>query len=222
MSLLYLHLDPDERFVQRSCIRNLSASRPLLELDISQTRLEVKEIPTVSILNLPTGKQRIISTLQLLHSYKLRNIFLITFRVDSHTLNSFYDLGVTRFFALPLDCTHLQVEVQRATDNMEYASHSYTRIGNLKLNLQGSTLHLDDKFVRLTPEESRIVLLLNQKKRSVSLDEIKSMLNTASDRNSLRVRIHRLRKKIQGSLGVDPIRNHRGVGYHLPYSSRDS
>jgi DNA-binding response OmpR family regulator len=88
-------------------------------------------------------------------------------------------------------------------------------INNFSMFGDGHPLHYMGKQIKLTPGESAICWsLMKCYPNFVSPDTLLIRSNSDADtRNTISVLIHRIRRKIIGVAGVDPIENIRGRGY---------
>lgn len=112
-------------------------------------------------------------------------------------------------FALQELLARLRVMIRRISGNTE----SEIECKGLRLSLQNNEVHYQDKPVKLTKVEFKLLATLVAKSgRVLSKDQLQQALHgwdeTASD-NAIEVHIHNLRKKIDSQL----IKNIRGVGY---------
>lgn len=143
-------------------------------------------------------------------NYNVPIIFL-TAKDEEDDIVLGFDLGCDDYVTKPFKTRELISRIKRIIDN-----HKYIILDEIKIDLNGNKVYIDDKEILFTALEYKILLLLFS-----NLDKIitrEYILNNAWDYddkiindNTLTVYVKRIRKK----LGTDMIKTIKGIGYRV-------
>lgn len=130
-------------------------------------------------------------------------------------MNMGADDYVTKPFSLDIMVAKLQAILRRTY--AYYSDISALSVGKAILNLNDTTLSVDDRKLELTKNEYKIMqILMENKNNIVTRDQLMKKLwdsDSFIDDNTLTVNINRLRKKLEDYGLTDFINTKKGLGY---------
>ena len=135
------------------------------------------------------------------------------------SMNMGGDDYVTKPFSTDILIAKVNALLRRTYDYSKADSSTIEHNG-LKLNMENSTLSVDETIVELSKNEFQLLLILmKNKEKIVSREKLLRALwddERFVDDNTLTVNINRLRKKIEGAGIADYIETKVGQGYMIP------
>lgn len=140
-------------------------------------------------------------------------VLIITARTAVAERIAGLDLGADDYMAKPFDLDELSARIRALIRRHAGRSRTEIEAGSLSLNLLTREVRLKDQAVAISQKEFSLLEALMQSPGSVlSRGELEERLYGSGEEigsNAIEVHIHNLRRK----LGVDRIRNVRGIGY---------
>ena len=100
---------------------------------------------------------------------------------------------------LPLKISNLLEKINITILKNSYSTKSNITIGKYKLDLNSREILFDQKILKLTEQEVKMIIYLSKSKNPVSINELQSKIwSYASDleTHTVETHIHRLRKKV--------------------------
>jgi len=142
-------------------------------------------------------------------------VILLTVRDAPEDRVAGLDTGADDYLTKPFNLSELEARVRALLRRANQGAGPVLIHGQLRLDMAGRRLYLDEQPLELTAREFGVLeLLLLREGRVVTKQQISEHLfgwNDASSANALDAFVYRLRRKLESS-GVD-IRTIRGMGY---------
>jgi len=178
------------------------------------------ESPDVVILDINLPDINGFTVLREVRKFSAVPVIILTVRSDDEDMVQGLELGADDYVIKPFNYITLLARIKAVLRRSEKAalSESYSTVfgSRLKIDFVGQKVWVDDRLVKLTPTEYRLlVLLLKNDNKVVTHDQIINELweNSPGDSTgNLWIHIRRLRKKLHDS-PPEMILNKHGSGY---------
>jgi len=149
-------------------------------------------------------------------------VIILTVRSEDEDVLKGLETGADDYIIKPFNYLTLLARVKTVLRRSEKTplekGHSISMNTRLKIDFVNQRVHLDNKLIKLTPVEYRLlVMLAKNKDKVVSYKNIMEDIwskDTWSDTENIRINIRRLRKKLQ-DIPPRMILNEHGIGYIL-------
>lgn len=144
-------------------------------------------------------------------------VMILTARDDLENRVAGLDLGADDYLAKPFELAELEARLRALIRRSQNDGESMMVFGNLKYDINGRRVFIDDIPVDLSAREIGVFqTLASRAGRVVSKEQLLDRLCGDGEEvflNAVEVYVHRLRKKLEGSKVT--IRTVRGLGYLL-------
>jgi two-component system OmpR family response regulator len=159
--------------------------------------------------------------LEVLRRLRRRNkrapVIILTARDDVEDRVAGLDLGADDYLTKPFDLSELEARLRALIRRSHDGAEGVMNFGNLRYDMNGQRVFIDDKPVSLSARELGVFQILALRAgRVVSKEKLLDHLCSYDAEvfpNAVEVYVHRLRKKLESSQVT--IRTIRGLGYLL-------
>jgi len=159
--------------------------------------------------------------LEVLRRLRRRNkrapVIILTARDDVEDRVAGLDLGADDYLTKPFDLSELEARLRALIRRSHDGAEGVMNFGNLRYDMNGQRVFIDDKPVELSAREIGVFQILALRAgRVVSKEKLLDHLCSYGEEvfpNAVEVYVHRLRKKLESSHVT--IRTIRGLGYLL-------
>tara|TARA_B100000035_G_C20971042_1_gene541044 strand:+ start:44 stop:607 length:564 start_codon:yes stop_codon:yes gene_type:complete len=101
---------------------------------------------------------------------------------------------------LPIKFSKILEKINIQILKNSYSNKSNISVGNYKIDLNSRTIFKNDKSLKLTEKEVKIIIYISEVNKSVSISELQQKIwdyNAELETHTVETHVHRLRKKIQ-------------------------
>ncbi len=206
-SLVYFNKNYCEN-LNNSQFRFLSNLNSLIELDVNNYK-------KIIIIDAEFHDLIAILSKNISFKYFLDKFIIISKNLSARDIRKLLSFGINQIYVLPTDRQFIKdILDSLSLNNNAISDHIY-------LDDQ-SNLLINEYKVSLTEKENEILTILMQSKRPMEISDIAKIVTDKESQlkteESIRITIHRLKKKIFEQSGYKPISNKYGKGYFVKYS----
>jgi len=181
-----------------------------------------KEAPDIVILDLNLPDISGFDVLKAIREFSSVPVIIVTVRSDDEDMLKGLETGADDYIVKPFNYMTLLARVRavlRRTEAIPFVGkHDNAINSRLKIDFVNQKVKVDNRLVKLTPVEYKLLALLIKNRDQIVpyeriMDEV-WVKGYSGDTESIRITIRRLRKKLQDS-PPNMIINKRGLGYML-------
>ena len=181
-----------------------------------------KESPDIIILDLNLPDISGFDVLKEIREFSTVPVIILTVRSDDEDMLKGLETGADDYIIKPFNYLNLLARVKavlRRTEVTPFKGNHNNKINDrLKIDFVNQKVKVDNRLIKLTPREYRLlVLLVKNKNKTVPYNKIMEEVwgkNYSGETKNIRIYVRRLRNKLRDS-PPNMIVNKRGQGYML-------